>query len=241
MLIWANPEIIRSMVADYSNGPQQELSPKAPRWGVWSTLAWMALIGVVYILVQRISGPLSQMATLVANIAVIGVVILAVTLSRVSLKDYLALRWPSWRLVVIGWVLTVAMLALADFVTTKSGREVIPETMTDTFANSRDAGMGAFFLLVLTLIVIAPLGEEIVFRGFFYRGLKSGLGPLAAIIVTAASWAALHAQYEPFFMVQIFTYGLFLSWMRWQSDSLVLVIFLHALNNALALGQTNLV
>ncbi len=178
---------------------------------------------------------------LVANIAVIAVVILAVTLSRVLLKDYLALRWPSWRLLVIGWVLTVAMLALADFVTTQSGREVIPEVMSDTYANSREAGMGGFFLLGLTLIVIAPLGEEIVFRGFFYRGLNSGFGPLAAIIVTAACWAALHAQYEPFFMAQIFTYALFLGWMRWQSNSLVLVIFLHALNNALALGQTNLV
>ena len=226
----------------------------------------MALIGVVYILVQRVSATLflywweaavsnqspglaeiesnralSQMATLVANIAVIAVVILAVTLSRVLLKDYLALRWPSWRLLVIGWVLTVAMLALADFVTTQSGREVIPEVMSDTYANSREAGMGGFFVLGLTLIVIAPLGEEIVFRGFFYRGLNSGFGPLAAIIVTAACWAALHAQYEPFFMAQIFTYALFLGWMRWQSNSLVLVIFLHALNNALALGQTNLV
>ena len=43
------------MVADPSYGLQQELRPKAPRWGPWSTLLWMALIAVVYTLAQLIS------------------------------------------------------------------------------------------------------------------------------------------------------------------------------------------
>jgi hypothetical protein len=58
--------------------------------------------------------------------------------------------------------------------------------MAGIYESSRDAGVGFFFLLAFTLIVLAPLGEEIVFRGFFYRGLSSGLGPFAAIIITAA-------------------------------------------------------
>ncbi len=253
------------MVADPTYGLQQELRPKAPRWGPWSTLLWMALIGVVYTLAQLVSafifivwwptafpdqplvladlgtnGPLLGVVTLVATIAVIGVVILAVRLSRVSLKNYLALRGPSWRSFAMSLGLTAALLLATDFVTVQSGRDVIPEFMAGIYATARDAGMGFFFLLGITLIVLAPLGEEIVFRGFFYRGLSTGIGPFAAIIVTAATWSALHAQYELFFMAQIFAYGIFLGWMRWRSDSLILVMILHAVINALALAQTDL-
>lgn len=253
------------MVADPTYGLQQELRPKVPRWGPWSTLLWMALIAVVYTLAQIVSaigflvwwptafpdqplvledlgthGPLLGVVTLVATIAVLGIVVVAVRLSRVSLEDYLALRWPSWRSVAVCLGLTALLLLAADFVTAQSGRDVIPEFMTGIYASSRNAGMGFFVLLGITLIVLAPLGEEIVFRGFFYRGLKSGFGPFASIIVTAASWSVLHAQYELFFMAQIFAFGIFLGWIRWRSGSLVVVMILHAIINALALVQTAL-
>ena len=253
------------MVADPTYGLQQELRPKTPRWGPWSTLLWMALIAVVYTLAQLVSaliflawwpaafpdqplvledlgtnGPLLGVVTLVATIAVLGVVTLAVRLSRVSLKNYLALRWPSWRSLAVCLGLTALLLLVADFVTTQSGRDVIPDFMTGIYASSRAAGMGFFVLLGITLIVLAPLGEEIVFRGFFYRGLSSSLGPFVAIIVTAATWSALHAQYEFFFMAQIFAFGIFLGWIRWRSDSLIVVMILHAIINALALVQTDL-
>lgn len=253
------------MVADPTYGLQQELRPKAPRWGAWSTLLWMALIAVVYTLAQLVSaliflfwwpsafpdqplvledlgtnGPLLGVVTLVATIAVLGIVTLAVRLSCVSIKDYLALKWPSRRNLAICLGLTVLLVVVSDFVTAQSGRDVIPEFMSGIYASSRDAGMGFFFLLGITLIVLAPLGEEIVFRGFFYRGLRSGLGPLAAILVTAATWSALHAQYELFFMAQIFAFGIFLGWIRWRSGSLLLVMMLHAAINALALVQTDL-
>jgi len=251
------------MTADPSYGLQQELRPRAARWGVWSTLAWMAFIFVVYSLVQLASallflfwwdnafpnqpldlaeietnGPLLGAVTAVATIVVIGIVTLAVRLSRHSLKDYLALRWPSWRGLVLSLILTALLLLATEFITAQSGRDAIPEFMTGIYETSRDGGTGFFILLGVTLVVMAPLGEEVIFRGFFYRGLSNGVGPFAAILVTAAVWAALHAQYEPFFMAQIFAFGIFLGWMRWRSGSLILVIILHALINAFALAQT---
>ncbi len=253
------------MVADPTYGLQQELRPKAPRWGPWSTILWMALIAVVYSLAQLVSaiiflvwwptafpdqpliledlptnGPLLGFVTLVATIAVIGVVTLAVRLSRHSLKNYLALRWPSWRSFAVCLGLTALLLLLADFVTAQSGRDVIPDFMTGIYASSLEAGIGFFILLGITLIVLAPLSEEIVFRGFFFRGLMSGFGPFPAILITAAIWSVMHVQYELFFMAQILAFGIFLGWMRWRSDSLILVMIVHAVINTLALVQTGL-
>jgi membrane protease YdiL (CAAX protease family) len=93
------------------------------------------------------------------------------------------------------------------------------------------------FLFGVALVVMAPLGEEIVFRGFLFRGLGASLGPVAAVILTSLGWAALHVQYEVFFIVQIFVIGLIFGGLRWWSGSLYLVIVLHALINAIAFVQ----
>ena len=254
-----------NLVADPSYGLQQELRPKPPRWGLWSTLLWMALIGIIYTLAQLLAalgflawwptaypdqpleledlgtnGPLLGVVTLAATTSVLAIVALAVRMSRVSPNEYLALRWPSWRNLGICLGLTLLLLMASDFVTAQSGRDTIPDFMAGIYESSRAAGPVFLVLLGLTLTVLAPLGEEIVFRGFFYRGLNSPLGPFAAILITAATWSALHAQYELFFMAQIFAFGIFLGWIRWRSNSLILAMTLHAAINALALIQTDL-
>lgn len=41
-------------------------------------------------------------------------------------------------------------------------------------------------------VMLAPLGEEILFRGIFYRGFREGFNRLAAFIVSTALFAAIH-------------------------------------------------
>jgi membrane protease YdiL (CAAX protease family) len=64
------------------------------------------------------------------------------------------------------------------------------------------------------------------------------MGPAVAIVITSALWAAMHTQYETFFVVQIFCVGLVLGYLRWRSGSALLTIGLHAIINASALVQT---
>jgi membrane protease YdiL (CAAX protease family) len=81
-------------------------------------------------------------------------------------------------------------------------------------------------------ILVAPAGEEVMFRGFLFRGwVRSEQSAWPAIIVISVLWAMLHIQYDWTGMLQIFIIGLFLGWMRWRSGSLVLTYLLHALFN----------
>ena len=87
-------------------------------------------------------------------------------------------------------------------------------------------------------MIVAPVSEEIAFRGFLFRGLSaSWLGVSGAIIATSAAWAAMHVQYDVFTLAQIFLIGLLLGWIRWASGSTLLTIMLHMLANLTACIQ----
>lgn len=51
---------------------------------------------------------------------------------------------------------------------------------------------GAFVLLVVAVLVVAPVAEELMFRGVLLRSLLRRLGPGAAVLISAAAFGAVH-------------------------------------------------
>jgi membrane protease YdiL (CAAX protease family) len=97
---------------------------------------------------------------------------------------------------------------------------------------------GHVLTLAFALVVIAPLMEELLFRGFLFRGYAaSRLGVVGAILLTSVIWASMHIQYEIFYIVQIIVLGCVFGWIRWRSGSTLLTIILHAIVNLTALLQ----
>ena len=81
-------------------------------------------------------------------------------------------------------------------------------------------------------MIVAPLFEEIFFRGFLFRGIaNSWLGAPGAIVITAAVWALIHLQYSWTDIGMIFLLGLFLGYARYRTGSTTLTVLLHALWN----------
>jgi membrane protease YdiL (CAAX protease family) len=87
--------------------------------------------------------------------------------------------------------------------------------------------------------VVAPLTEELLARGFLYRGWsESFLRVPGAIVLSSLVWTAMHVQYDLFFLGEVFSIGLVLGYMRYRSQSIWLTTVLHGLNNLAALVQT---
>jgi membrane protease YdiL (CAAX protease family) len=85
------------------------------------------------------------------------------------------------------------------------------------------------------LVVLAPLSEELLFRGFLYGGLaQSRIGPVGAILVTSGIWTVIHVQYTWLIMTQVFIYGVVFGVVRWRSGSLWPPMITHGLVNLLA-------
>lgn len=80
--------------------------------------------------------------------------------------------------------------------------------------------------------LIAPLFEEIFFRGMIQRGLMERYGAMKAIWVASLIFGLIHMI--PVQIVAATGMGLALGWIYYKTKSLWLPIILHTLNNALA-------
>jgi CAAX protease family protein len=217
-------------------------------WGYWATLGWAILaflvgqfVGSGALLWQRSGAWSSLLETPYDGIAVtlfiaisnpitIGILMLAVWLAHTSQVDYLALRWPRNRDVILGLIGLVVLIAVCDALLYLSGRDLVTQFQLQSYTTA--AAEGWLLPMWIGAIVIAPAGEEVMFRGFLFRGwARTERTVWPAVIVISVLWASLHVQYDWTGIVQIFAIGLFLGFMRWRSGSTLLTFFLHALFN----------
>jgi uncharacterized protein len=97
------------------------------------------------------------------------------------------------------------------------------------------AAIGTFVIAV----VLAPLWEELTFRGFLLSALaQTRIGFWGGAIVTNSLWTALHATYSWAGVASVFVAGLILSWLVWRTGSIKPSIITHALGNLFALAFT---
>jgi membrane protease YdiL (CAAX protease family) len=104
-------------------------------------------------------------------------------------------------------------------------------------------GSGALLLTFISLVILPPLVEETLFRGFIFSGLKNNLPVVWAAVGTSLLFAIAHLQFgsgKPLLWVaaiDTFTLSLVLCWLREQTDGLWAGIGLHALKNGVAFAS----
>lgn len=183
------------------------------------------------------NGRIISLSVIMGLPAILAMLWLATWLSRTPFADYLALRWPSWRMLATGVASMVLLMVAWEVISRVAGRESSPGFMTDVLKTAR--ADGALWLLVFAFCVAAPIVEEFFARGFLYRGWsESFLRPAGAILLSSAVWTLMHLQYNWFFLAQVFSIGLLLGYLRYRSNSTWLTVILHGLNNLAATIQT---
>jgi len=92
-----------------------------------------------------------------------------------------------------------------------------------------------FVLTILAFFgtVIAPVMEEIIFRGFLIPALKGRLGVRYAILISAAIFAAVHM--DKFAFLQIFILGILLGYLYEKTQSIAASVVVHILHNSLTI------
>lgn len=154
---------------------------------------------------------------------------------RPTTKEELGLqRLPRWMDVV--WapagmvaylVLTTAVMAIATQLLT-----FVDYTQEQETGFAQIASQPEYILAFLSLVVIAPIAEEILFRGYLFGKLRKYVSLWLAILITSLLFAVVHFQWNV--GIDVFVLSIVLCLLRVYTGSLWPAILLHMLKNGVA-------
>ncbi len=140
-------------------------------------------------------------------------------------------RWIGWALAT--WIFFLVVLAAWSSALGLHQRDDLPAQL------GIDRSAVALVAVTVLVTVVAPICEELFFRGYFFTALRSWAGPWLAAVITGAVFGAIHGFSAPVgFLVPLGAFGFGLCLLYWRTGSLYPCMSAHALNNSFALGVT---
>ena len=89
-----------------------------------------------------------------------------------------------------------------------------------------------YVLAFIALVIIAPVAEELLFRGYFYGMIRKHIGFISSTLITSLIFALVHFQWNV--GVDVFALSLVLCYLREHTGALWASIGLHMIKNAIA-------
>ncbi|HET9012731.1 MAG TPA: CPBP family intramembrane glutamic endopeptidase, partial [Gemmatimonadaceae bacterium] len=133
----------------------------------------------------------------------------------------------------IGMAFTVV---LAFFIFEIAYVTILQPDNPQTIAEELGADRSTLLLVMgaLVVIVVAPVCEELFFRGFLFRVLRSNMPFLAAALIDGVLFGLVHGS---FVILPVLAFlGVALCWLYTRTGTLFAPIAVHALNNTIAYG-----
>jgi membrane protease YdiL (CAAX protease family) len=199
------------------------------RW--WSLAIFAVVLPALLgpsIFLLRPSGMLGMLAAFFGS-ALLAVAVAVLPLGRRAVGA-LGFRPVGWRPIVGG---TLAALLISVAVTQLG---VEPEGIKQAMEIAKEPPL--FLASLLLMGVLAPLVEEMVFRGLLYGWLAGLWGGWAAWLISSICFAAAHVELAHVLLV--LPLGLWLGWLRRRTDSLWPSLVAHMVNNSLAVAAAAL-
>ena len=205
-------------------------------------LGWAILVGALALLsyASRLAGEgdppddvLYRWSTAIGGLVQYAIIfVIVVALSRGMAPATLGLRRPASWLGAAGKILAALVAIwivgfLLNFVL-EAGEEqgLVP----DGWDSSRAAPFVANFVVVA---LVAPIVEELTYRGLGFAAVRDSFGVIAAVVVTSLAFGLAHGLVVALPVLTIF--GAILAWLRFSTSSIYPPIVLHAIFNGAAL------
>jgi membrane protease YdiL (CAAX protease family) len=144
-----------------------------------------------------------------------------------------------WR-AAIGFVAFYALLLVAGVILSWLSPDISNEQQNLGFTNI-NTGLESV-LAFISLVLIPPLGEEILVRGYLYSGLRKFWRLWPAVLATSLIFGAAHLELGSggpvvwAAAVDTFLLSLVLSFLRERSGALYAGMLVHMVNNLIAFG-----
>jgi membrane protease YdiL (CAAX protease family) len=159
---------------------------------------------------------------------------------RDSLRSAWRDKWNFLQAVVLGFVAFWACSKAFDWIVQVLHGELsnVNDSVISTMLRSN------FLLMSIAVVVLAPLTEELLYRGLIFRNLWQQ-SKAAAYLLSMGAFALIHVlsyigTTDPVTLILCFIQylpaGLCLAWTYSKADNIFAPILVHALNNAIAIG-----
>lgn len=123
------------------------------------------------------------------------VLLLAGGLRRASLRELGFRPAPGsayWKYGVLGGLLLIAVILLLSYPIQILQPELEPQTYEEMLRSADSLGQMA--LLSLMGVILAPLSEEMLYRGMLYPVVRRSLGPVGGVMVAGLIFGAVHGD-----------------------------------------------
>ncbi len=154
--------------------------------------------------------------------------LLFIRLNKLPIRETLRLRWPGFRVAMLGlligaalWPLSLVINGLCALLfgyTPPTPPGWIPSNVIEAV------------LLFAALAVAAPVCEEIMWRGYIQRAYEQ-FGPWVSVVIVSSFFAFWHLRFQG--LLPLIPIALALGYLRWRSNSLVPGILAHSAVNGL--------
>lgn len=178
---------------------------------------------------------------LVIETLIVGALVLFLKFYKTRLAS-IGLRRPKWSDLVHG-LAAVPFYFVLYLITVSTVTALVPGldvNQPQEIGFNNPKGVLQLGMTFVSLVVLPPLAEEILFRGFIYSSLKKGLPIAGAVIVTSGLFAIAHlpagGAAGPLYIAAIDTFvlSLVLIYLREKTGGLWSSMTLHAIKNGVA-------
>lgn len=202
--------------------------------GLPSAMDAILIISIVFLLFLYF-GSILQMkflmnGVMLSEFMIAGIVIFAAFYEKCDYKKLFSFQLPSLSsalgaviFICGGYLLVIALAMVLSAILPGSSAAV-----EQTFGTILD-GVG-FWQTFLVIAVIAPICEELVFRGYLFAGLKSKGKVMTAMLISSAIFGIYHMSFLKFFTTGFL--GLLLCFALEYSGSIFISMGMHMMNNA---------
>lgn len=125
----------------------------------------------------------------------------------------------------------LAVVVVAGFIPLIS----LPDAVHDTPLFRLIQGPADRIALALFALTVAPVAEELWYRGFVFAGIRRSLGPRAAVVLVGLWFGLIHApEYAgaPFGILSLCAMGIATTWIRERTGAVGPCIVVHFAHNA---------
>jgi uncharacterized protein len=182
------------------------------------------------------AAPLFWLGALVYALIILAVYLFAVRRAQgdwslVGFRAFSQRWWPMIPLLALGQLLGMSLINMLFVLPFTGGNFENPQIEALTGGSSLSIRqLGILFILVA---IIAPIAEELFFRGMLYPLLRQRWSPKIAIVINGLVFALIH--FIPILIPGLFFVGMVLAWVRERSGSIIPCMLLHAVQNGLVL------